>query len=109
LLRLDVREFYHLRPFVGFIGNERAELVRRHRLRFDIEAEQFRFDIGIADGGVDAGIELLDNLGGRSLWSAKGLAVFAGGGGLFSALRRADTGRRGLRLVEFQADGLMCE
>jgi hypothetical protein len=39
-------------------------------LRFDIEAEQFRFDIGIADGGVDAGIEFLDDHGRRSLRSA---------------------------------------
>src|ERR1700722_8589628 len=68
LFRLDVGGADHLAPFLGFSGDERAELGGGHRHRAPAEIGEPRLQPGIREAGIDFPVEPLDDLG----WGALG-------------------------------------
>jgi hypothetical protein len=69
-LRLDAGELDHLGPFLGFVGNELAEIGRRARKHCAAEVNEPRFHVGIGEGCVDLRVELRDDFGRRVLGRA---------------------------------------
>src|SRR6202795_2390759 len=69
-LRLDIRELDHLGPFLGFIGNELAEIGRRTGERHGAEIGNPLLQRGIAEAGIDLLVELVDDVGWRVLGRA---------------------------------------
>src|SRR5262249_57049972 len=62
--RLDARELHHLRPFLGFFGEELAVLSRRERERGVAEVGNPSPDPGIGEASVDLPVDRIDNFGG---------------------------------------------
>src|ERR1700733_9275198 len=62
LLRLDVRELDHLGPFLGFVGNELAEIGRRTGKRHGAQSGKPRLQRGIGETGIDLLVELVDDV-----------------------------------------------
>ena len=60
-LHLDVGGPDHLGPFLGFIADELAEVVRRARKHHAAEVGEPRLHLGIGKRGVDLGVEFLDD------------------------------------------------
>ena len=70
-LRLDARELDHLAPFLGFVGDELAEVGgRAAQARVPPRSASRAFILGSARAGVDLLVELVDDLGGRVLGRA---------------------------------------
>src|SRR5262249_36637976 len=69
-VRLDAGELDHLRPFLGFVGDELAKVGGREREHVATEVEEPCLDLGIGKASVDLLVELLDDLGRRGLWCA---------------------------------------
>src|SRR5262249_43817193 len=70
LLGLDVRRPDHFAPFLGFVGDELAELSRRTLKDRYLQGGKSRLDLGISEGGIDFLVELVDDLGRRLLGNA---------------------------------------
>ena len=71
LLRLDVGRPDDLAPFLGFIGDELAEVGGRERERDAAQVGEPRFDLGIGKRCVDFLVELIDDFGWRVLGRAE--------------------------------------
>src|SRR6516165_11861875 len=56
--RLDMGGADHLGPFLGFVGEELAELGRTERKRGAAEIGKARLDFGISEGKRDLAVEL---------------------------------------------------
>src|SRR5215470_4319715 len=69
-LQFDAGELYHLAPLLGFLGDQRAELGRRHRHGNAAQVVEPRFHLGVGKAGVDLFVELVDDVGGRALGRA---------------------------------------
>lgn len=69
-VRFDVGELDHLGPFLGFIGNQLAEISGRASQDGAAKTDQLRPDLGIGEREVDFGVERLDNLNGCVLGTA---------------------------------------
>jgi hypothetical protein len=67
LIPLDIGGPDHLVPFLGFVGDEPAEVGGRAGERHAAEVGQPRLDLRIGERGVDLGVERLDDRGGRAL------------------------------------------
>jgi hypothetical protein len=65
LLRLDVRKFHHLAPFLGFFGDQLAEIGGRARKCSGAQLGKPRLHLGIGKSRVDLLVELLHDLGRR--------------------------------------------
>src|SRR5262245_24436976 len=66
-LRLDVRELHHLAPFLGFLGDQLAELDRRSWQGRTAEVSEAGLHLRVVESRVDLLVELLDDLGRRGL------------------------------------------
>src|SRR5262249_14118157 len=67
LFRLDVEEFDHLAPLLGFISDELPEVGRRATKWSAANIGEPRADTGIGESGIDLLVELVDGFGGRAL------------------------------------------
>src|SRR6516225_7300187 len=63
-LRLDVGGPDHLAPFLGFLGDQLAELDRRSRQRRAAEVGETGLHLRVVEGRIDLLVELVDDLGG---------------------------------------------
>src|SRR6266851_6906208 len=68
--RLDVGHADHLGPLVSFVGNEFAELGRRHRHWHASQIGEPHLHLGIGKAGIYLPVDLVDDLGRRSFWRA---------------------------------------
>src|ERR1700726_1950221 len=66
-LRLDVRELDHLGPFLGFVGNELAEIGWRAGKCHGAEIGKPLLQRGIGKAGIDLLVEPVDDVGWRVL------------------------------------------
>src|SRR5262245_15071788 len=66
-LRLNAGGLDHLAPFLGFFGDQPAELGRRSRQRRAAEVSETGLHLRIVESRVDLLVELVDNLGRRGL------------------------------------------
>src|ERR1700683_4281354 len=62
-LRLDVRRLDHFGPFLGFIGNELAEIGRRAGKWHGAQSGKARRQRGMGEAGIDLLVELVDDVG----------------------------------------------
>src|SRR5215472_9762803 len=62
-LRLDVGGPDHLAPFLGFLGDQLAELDRRSRQRRAAEVSETGLHLRVVESRVDLLVELVDDLG----------------------------------------------
>src|SRR5215468_3610756 len=62
----DIGLAYHASPLLHFRRHEGAKLLRRILARLDVELLEARGDIALSQHRVQAGIELADDLRGRS-------------------------------------------
>ena len=69
LLRLQAREFHHLAPFFGLVGDELAEVLRRAFEQRPAHLNQPPSDLGIAQAVLDRLIQTGDDLSRGGLWS----------------------------------------
>src|SRR5262245_13273077 len=69
-VRLDVRRPDHLAPLLGFFRNEPAKVGGREREHSATEIGKPRLNLGFGKATADLLVELVDDLGGRSLWCA---------------------------------------
>ena len=60
--RLDICEFDHFRPLLGFVGNELSEVVRRAGQRRAAQVGETGLSLGITDGDIYFPVQLFDNL-----------------------------------------------
>jgi hypothetical protein len=67
LLRLDADGLDHFGPFLGFVGDELAEVGGRTDERCATQIGKPRLDLMIGESGVDLLVESLDDLGRRGL------------------------------------------
>src|SRR5262245_14429272 len=74
-LRLDVGGPDHLAPFLGFFGDQLAELGRRSRQRRAAEVSETGLHLRVVESRVDLLIELVDDLGRRGLRYAKAVPI----------------------------------
>ncbi len=65
-VHFDVCESDHLRPLLGGIGNQRAELRWRHRLRLSTQRDKTRLHRRIGDDGIDVSVENIDDFSRRA-------------------------------------------
>ena len=65
LLRLDVGELDHLRPPLGLLGDELAELRGRHHQNRAAQVLEPPLDLRIGERGVDLAVEQIDDFGRR--------------------------------------------
>src|SRR6266545_8160371 len=65
-VRLDACELHHLCPFLGFLGDELAELDRRHWHSFASQIGKARFHLGIGETGIDFLVEPGDDVDRRA-------------------------------------------
>src|SRR5262245_39871458 len=70
-LRLDVGGPDHLAPFLGFRGDQLAELSRRSRQRRAGEVSETGLHLRVVESRVDLLVELVDDLGRRGLRCAE--------------------------------------
>src|SRR6202023_957522 len=78
--RLDVRELDHLGPFLGFIGNELAEIGRRAGKWHGAQSGKPLLQGGIGEAGIDLLVELVDDVGRRvpgSAYAVEGARIVA--------------------------------
>ncbi len=66
-------ELDHLAPFLGFVGDQFAELGGRHRHRDAAEIGDAFLDLGVGEAGGDLAVELGDDIGRRVLRRADAL------------------------------------
>src|SRR5262249_51716501 len=64
-LRLDARELDHLRPFLGFVGDQLPKFGGREREDRATEIGKPRLHRGIGESRIDLLVECVDDLGGR--------------------------------------------
>ena len=69
-LRLDARELDYLGPFLGFVGDELAEVGGRTANTVAPRSANRAFNLGIGEDGIDLPVELVDDLG----WRVRGHA-----------------------------------
>src|ERR1700726_2984858 len=69
-LRLDVRELDHLGPFLGFVGNELAEIGWRAGKCHGAEIGKPLLQRGIGKAGIDLLVKPVDDVGWRVLGRA---------------------------------------
>src|SRR5262249_42377434 len=74
-LRLDVGGPDHLAPFLGFFGDQLAELGRRSRQRRAAEVSETGLHLRVVESRVDLLIELVDDLGRRGLRYAEAVPI----------------------------------
>src|SRR6516162_3372361 len=74
-LRLDVGSPDHLAPFLGFFGDQLAELGRRSRQRRAAEVSETGLHLRVVESRVDLLIELVDDLGRRGLRYAEAVPI----------------------------------
>src|SRR5262249_12343676 len=72
---LDVGRPDHLAPFLGFVGDQLAELGRRSRQRRAAEVSDTGLHLRIVESRVDLLVELVDDLGRRGPWSAEAVPI----------------------------------
>src|SRR5262249_20909589 len=72
---LDVGGPDHLAPFVGFFGDQLAELGRRSRQRRAAEVSETGLHLRIGESRVDLFVELVDDLGRRGPWYAEAVPI----------------------------------
>src|SRR5258705_9078385 len=60
LLRFDICKLDHLGPFLGFVGDEFAEVGRRTPKYRAVQVGKPRLDLGISKAGVDLPVEYVD-------------------------------------------------
>src|SRR5262245_37204146 len=63
--RLDIGGLYYLAPFLGFVGDQLAELGRRSRQRRAAEVGETGLHLRVVESRVDLLVELVDDLGRR--------------------------------------------
>src|SRR5262249_19702507 len=73
LLRFDPRELDHLRPFLGFGGNEFTKLSRRAGKHCATQIGKARLHLGIVESRIDLLVELVDDFSRRVFWCADAL------------------------------------
>ena len=64
---LDAGKLDHLRPFLGFVGDQFSEFGGCHRHRYNAQTDKVSFDFGIGHNGIDRAVELFDNFVGGVL------------------------------------------
>src|SRR6478752_5922439 len=64
---LDIGGPDHIGPFLGFFGDQLAELDRRSRQRRAAEVSETGLHLGVVESRVDLLVELVDDLGRRGL------------------------------------------
>src|ERR1700694_3383710 len=64
-LRLDAGEPHHLRPLLGFRGNEPGEVVGRTGKDFAAQIDKPRLERGIGEAGIDLPVERDHDVGRR--------------------------------------------
>src|SRR5262245_43119071 len=69
-VRLDARELDHLRPLLGFVGDQLSKVGGRARQRRTTHVGKARLHLGIGKGCVDLVVELVNDLGGGALGRA---------------------------------------
>src|SRR5262249_36238409 len=69
-VRLDVEGLDHLAPLLGFIGDVFSEVRGRAHKRRTAQVSKPRFRVAVGEYHIDLPVELVDDLGGRSLWRA---------------------------------------
>jgi hypothetical protein len=74
-LGLDVRSPDHLAPFLGFIGDELAEVGGRERENVASQVGEPRLDFGIGEAGIDLLVQPFDDFGGRVAGRTKAVKV----------------------------------
>src|SRR3954452_12732192 len=74
-LRLDVGGPDHLAPFLGFFGDQLAELNRRSRQRRAAEVSETGLHLRVVESRVDLLVELVDDLGPRGLRYAEAVPI----------------------------------
>src|SRR6516162_10073766 len=74
-LRLDVGGADHLAPFLGFFGDQLAELGRRSRQRRAAEVSETGLHLRVVESRVDLLVELVDDLGRRGLRYAEAVPI----------------------------------
>src|SRR5215467_136205 len=74
-LRFDVGGPDHLAPFLGFFGDQLAELGRRSRQRRAAEVSETGLHLRVVESRVDLLIELVDDLGRRGLRYAEAVPI----------------------------------
>jgi hypothetical protein len=67
-VRLDAGELDHLRPFLGFVGDEFAKVGGREREHVATQAGKPCVELAVGEARVL--VELLDDFGRRGLWCA---------------------------------------
>src|SRR5215510_7202640 len=75
LLRLDIGGPDHLAPFLGFVGDQLAELSRRPRQRRAAEVSETGLHLRVVENRVDLLVELVDDLGRRGLRYAEAVPI----------------------------------
>src|SRR5262245_32431083 len=75
LLRLDIGGPDHLAPFLGFVGDQLAELGRRPRQRRAAEVSETGLHLRVVESRVDLLVELVDDLGRRGLRYAEAVPI----------------------------------
>src|SRR5215475_950562 len=66
-LRLDVRKLDHLGPLFDFRSVELSIVGRRERKHGAAQVRKPRLRLGIDEAGIDLPVELINDVGGRSL------------------------------------------
>src|SRR5262249_17552302 len=74
-LRLDAGELNYLGPFLGFFGDQLAELGRRSRQRRAAEVSETSLHLRVVESRVDLLVELVDDLGRRGLRYAEAVPI----------------------------------
>src|SRR5262245_41963779 len=70
-VRLDARELDHLRPLLGFVGDQLSKVGGRARQRRTTHVGKARLHLGIGKGCVDLVVELVNDLGGGCSWARR--------------------------------------
>src|SRR5262249_13389606 len=73
--RLDIGGLYFLVPFLGFVGDQLAELGRRPRQRRAAEVSETGLHLRVVESRVDLLVELVDDLGRRGSWYAEAVPI----------------------------------
>src|SRR5262245_28797857 len=69
-LRLDAGRLDHFGPFLGFVGDELAEIGRRADKRRASKVGKPRLHLGIGEAGVDLLVELVEGFDRRAIGRA---------------------------------------
>ena len=98
------RKFDDLCPFLGFIGEELAELIGSHRHRLAAKVFEPGQELRVVETSGDGGIELIDNV----FWRAAGRAGSVPGGGVETGQEFGDSRNIGQNIRPRRAGHRQC-